>query len=135
LGCAIKLSILRRLDQHKYKLTLAGLLAIAIIMLRNYLREREAERRRVSECTSAVFARLKEQKRLAETDTNGLTVKFVPVPYLLSHLLVAEQPPHTAKYNRVKSAVERIVESNPLVRAKQNNVDGEIMRVWEWVGV
>ncbi len=107
---------------------------IAIVTLRNYLRAREAERRCVTECATAVFARLKEQKRLAETDSNGLTVKFVPVPYLLSELLAGQQP-HTAKYNRVRSAVERVVESNPLVRAKQHNVEGEIMRVWEWVGV
>lgn len=128
------MSILRRLNQHKYKLTLATLLIIATVALRNYLRTCETERRLVSECATAVFAQLKEQKRLAETDSNGLTVKFLPVPYLLSELLLAQQD-HPARRDRIRSAVERVVESNPLVRAKQNNVDGEIMRVWEWVGV
>lgn len=131
--CAIRRSIVERLNQHRGKIIL-GMLVVAIYLIGKYwLGAREMRRTRAEKLASTAIARLKEQRKAAIADDRGRTPRSVPVPQLRDEV----QPEVICLDTRKKvwKDVEVLVETNANVRARQSEVDGEIMRVWEWVGI
>lgn len=80
----------------------------------------------------AALERLKSQRRIAQADSEGRTLQCVAVPQLRDEILADVANLETRK--KVWARVERQVESNANIRARQTEINGEIMRVWEWVG-
>lgn len=131
--CAIRRSIVERLNQHRGKITL-GMLVVTIYLIGKYwLGAREMRRTRAEKLASTAIARLKEQRKAAIADDRGRTPRSVPVPQLRDEVQPEVISLDTRK--KVWKDVEVLVETNANVRARQSEVDGEIMRVWEWVGV
>lgn len=81
---------------------------------------------------SAAIAKLKKQRVAAEQDERGLTMRCVAVAQLRDEIQEDVTSLETRK--RVWADVVVLVETNTNVRARQTDIYGEIMRVWEWVG-
>lgn len=133
LGCAIKRSVLLRLNAHRGKISAVILLTLAVFFGKRWLAHHEVRQARAQRLASLAIARLKAQRTAADADESGRTMRVVPVPQLRDEVQADVTSLETRK--RVWRDVELLVETNSNVRARQSEVEGEIMRVWEWVGV
>ena len=57
---------------------------------------------------------------------------FIAVAHLRDQVLQHELNPKTRKH--LWEGVEKVVEQNSNIRAGEKEVQGEIMRVWTWIG-
>lgn len=133
LGCAIRRSILARLNAHRVDIALLVSTIVGYFITRHWVMVRKQRKARSERLAAMAIARLKAQRTAANEDTRGLTMRCVPVPQLRDEIQPEVASLDTRK--RVWADVERLVETNSNVRARQTDIEGEIMRVWEWVGV
>lgn len=131
--CAIKRSVIVRINHHWGKLLTTIIGGITYLIGRRWFVSREERRQRAVRLASIAIARLKRQRQLAHDDDRGRTSLSVPVPQLRDE--VQSEVTSLDMRKRVWKDVELLVETNANVRARQSEVEGEIMRVWEWVGV
>lgn len=73
------------------------------------------------------------QERLHYLDPVQAPQVTIPVAHLRDDILASELSP--ASRQRLWSKVEKIVEGNANVRAGEDEVNGEVWRVWQWVGL
>lgn len=133
LFCAVKLSVLHRLQAHRGKVISVLLVLVAIVSTRQWQAARHRRRAHAERLASLAIARLKAQRAQALADERGRTPRAVPVPHLRDE--IQSDVKQLAARKRTWRDVEVQVETNANVRARQSEVDGEIMRVWEWVGL
>lgn len=79
-----------------------------------------------------MISHLKKQQQAFKNDEKGRTVSCVAVGHLRDELQADVKDLKQRK--KIWADVEIIIENNSNVRAKQTDIRGEIMRVWEWVG-
>lgn len=97
---------------------------------------RDKRKAQAIELAKGAIAKLKQQKITAEKDDKGVTMRCVAVPQLRDEMLMLKNNglSNLEERKRIWSDVVVLVESNTNVRARQTDIYGEIMRVWEWVG-
>lgn len=84
----------------------------------------------VRELSDKVFEKLIAKSKEADSDTKGLTTRYIPSIQLRDE----ELPNHgNAKRQSLWEDVSKIVEANSNVVSQPKEVHGEIMKVWEWI--
>lgn len=98
---------------------------------KSYWNHRLRRQERVKELGKKALRKLVERAKESDSDTTGLTPR-----YIVSVQLRDEELPEVAVTKRpgIWRDVEKIVEANTNVRSRPNEVHGEIVTVWEWVG-
>lgn len=119
----------------RYRVHLGVLLSViaGYFAYKHWKAAHDKRRAHAEKLAAAAIARLKKQRVLAQEDERGLTMRCVAVPQLRDEIQADVTSLETRK--RVWADVERLVETNSNIRARQADIYGEIMRVWEWVGV
>lgn len=109
-------------------LTLVGVLYVG----KKYQEAREKQEALEQHLAKEAIALLKLQLRRSKQDERGRTLACIAAGHLRDEL----QPDvlDLQKRKRVWEGVTKIVEGDENVRAKQTDIRGEIMKVWEWVG-
>lgn len=133
LTCAIRRSVLSRLTQHRFEIGILISTILGYLFIKQSVKTRAQRQARSKQLAGLAITRLKTQRTLALEDPKGRTLRCVPVPQLRDEIQAEVASLDTRK--RVWGDVERLVETNSNVRARQTDIEGEIMRVWEWVGV
>ncbi|CED84770.1 Inner nuclear membrane protein MAN1 [Phaffia rhodozyma] len=133
LSCRAKLSAKDKLDAWKSQLGGAAAMLAAIAYARSQLKTSSQENQRVKELVQVVLAKLREQERMHYVDPAQAPQVTIPVAHLRDGILASE--PSAAGRQRLWAKVEKVVEGNANVRAGEDEVNGEVWRVWQWVGL
>ena len=112
----------------------AGLLFLALLSVygRHRITVRRIESLRVAELVKETLDMLRDQEYAHHTDPVRAPYSFIAPVNLRDHIL--KDIHSLAERRRIWSQVERIVEANSNVRANAEEVNGDEIVVWRWVG-
>ncbi|TGZ85093.1 hypothetical protein EX30DRAFT_392478 [Ascodesmis nigricans] len=126
LGCSIRFFITGSVAEHRGSITLVILSVLTFFYLRHTLTTRRAYNDQV---TRLIHISLRQLSRHA---TEHPDQPYIAVAHLRDQVLRHEFNPK--KRSKLWEGVEKVVELNSNVRAGEKEVQGEIMRVWTWIG-
>lgn len=104
-----------------------------IAYLRSTILSRREEKHTADELAAVVLKRLQDQERLHYTDPATTAAPFLKPEQLRDLVLPHSGSP--AYKARLWSAVTDRVEKNANIRAREQEVGGEVWNTWEWAGV
>lgn len=118
----------------RYRITIIGMIfaLVSLAYLQRTRTYRRTDQKRVSELVKTILRHLVQQKRVHSKDPGRIQSSSVGISQLRDVILQDEFNP--TQRHRLWSGVQKIVEGNSNIRARQMEFQGEIMRVWEWVG-
>ncbi|KAK9321798.1 Man1-Src1p-C-terminal domain-containing protein [Lipomyces orientalis] len=131
--CMVKTELGAVLSANKGKLVGTLVLALSTLVLyrsSSKYRERQAK---VRDLVRRSMTFLSEQQKRSDSDQSGSTARYVIMSQLKDNLLVDTYD--AAERRQVWDNVQKQVEANTNVRSRQMEVHGEIMRIWEWIGI
>ncbi|KAK9476214.1 Man1-Src1p-C-terminal domain-containing protein [Lipomyces japonicus] len=118
-------------SQHFQRLFL---IASAFISVYYLFRASNAYRERKTVVKSLIrrsFELLEEQQKIADADTSGTQQRYIVMAQLKDTLL--RDFDDAAERRHIWDAIQKSVETNTNVRSRQMEIQGEIMRIWEWI--
>ncbi|KAM0756451.1 hypothetical protein T439DRAFT_321156 [Meredithblackwellia eburnea MCA 4105] len=133
LSCRARRAALSHAKEHKSELGYVFLLIAFAFWVRSKFQSRRKHGEVVRELVQTALQQLREQERMHYADP-----VLTPYSHLApSHLrdLVLQHVHSSSERQRLWKQVEKIVEGNSNVRAKQVEHHGEEIRAWEWVGL
>ncbi|KAL7271456.1 inner nuclear membrane protein enriched at telomere/subtelomere region [Rhizina undulata] len=123
--CAIRLSITGSVSRYRNELAGLILLFFLLSFLRLILSKNRTYQQQVTKLVHIALAHLAEQASIEEEP-------FIAIPHLRDQVLAEEFDPERRK--KLWSGVQKVVELNSNVRVGEREVQGEVMRVWSWIG-
>ena len=121
LVCRLRLYVVDLLWRYRMRLAMAVAAIVAVLTAVRQVRTTRTRTQRAQECAAAVLAHLKEA-------SDGP----VPVNHLRDEMLHGVPDASARRQLWVRAA--RIVEQNANVRARQAQIHGQWVHVWEWLG-
>ena len=108
------------------------LAAFSVLWVRFKIRQYTAEKVQVRRLVSTVLDELRKQERQYHLDPALTPAASIAQSHLRDLILQHEHSP--ARRQWLWHKVEKVIEANSNVRAKQVEINGEDMRAWEWQG-
>jgi len=125
-SCAVRLFVAGSVARHRVKIIGVIMLLLAGAKLRSTLASNRAYQGKV---TKLVHIALSQLARNAIQHPNH---PYIAVAHLRDQVLQYEFNPKTRKH--LWEGVEKVVEQNSNIRAGEREIQGEIMRIWTWIG-
>ncbi|KAK9469476.1 Man1-Src1p-C-terminal domain-containing protein [Lipomyces arxii] len=115
--------------------TFIGVAVATLILFWSYnkLMTLNARRSRVRELVDKSLEFVAAQQQQSDRDSTGTTARYVVMTQIKDALL--QDVTDAAERRNIWDSVQRQIESNSKVRSRQMEVHGEIMRIWEWIGM
>ncbi|KAK9236390.1 Man1-Src1p-C-terminal domain-containing protein [Lipomyces kononenkoae] len=131
--CRTKTEFGAFVSANKWKVFGTILLAVTTTFLYRASSQYRKRRTTVEDLVRKSMSILSEQQTRSDSDRSGSTPRYVIMSQLKDNLLVDTYD--AAERRRVWISVQKHVEANTNVRSRQMEVHGEIMRIWEWIGI
>ncbi|KAK9371966.1 Man1-Src1p-C-terminal domain-containing protein [Lipomyces chichibuensis] len=131
--CMIKTELGAFVSANRSTFVGTFLLALATLFLYRSSSSYRKRKARVQDLVRQSVSILSEQQSRSDSDPSGTTPRYVIMSQLKDNLLVDTYD--AADRRRVWGSVQKLVEANTNVRSRQMEVHGEIMRIWEWIGL
>lgn len=125
-GCAARLFIAGSVARYRVEIIGMIFLLLAGVVIRSTLAHRKTYQSKVTKLVHIALS------QLAVYAIQHPDHPYVAVPHLRDQVLQYELDPK--KRRHLWEGVEKVVEQNTNVRAGEREVQGEIMRVWTWIG-
>ncbi|KAK9454828.1 Man1-Src1p-C-terminal domain-containing protein [Dipodascopsis uninucleata] len=131
--CILKRSIGQFILENGKNIILLSIAALALAVLHRATRQYQQRRSEVHRLTKQTLQILSTQQETSDADSTGFTPRFVIMSQLKDKLL--DNFTDSAERRKVWEGVQKAVEANGNVRSRQMEIHGEIMRIWEWIGI
>jgi len=106
--------------------------ALSLLYMKGQIAARKSEDRRVAELVQIALDYLRNQELAHHTDPVSNPHPFLSSTQLRDAILMDEHS--VAKRRRFWGRVERVVEGNANVQTNMEEIHGDEVRVWHWVG-
>ncbi|KAK9328994.1 Man1-Src1p-C-terminal domain-containing protein [Lipomyces starkeyi] len=131
--CMIKTELGAFVSANRSKFVGTLLIALATLFLYRLSSSYSERKAKVQDLVRQSMSILSEQQTRSDSDHSGNTPRYVIMSQLKDNLLFDTYD--AAERRRVWGSVQKLVEANTNVRSRQMEVHGEIMRIWEWIGI
>ncbi|KAK9368855.1 Man1-Src1p-C-terminal domain-containing protein [Lipomyces kononenkoae] len=131
--CMIKTEFGAFVSANKWNFFGTVLLAVTTMSLYRASSQYRQRQAIVQDLVRKSMSILSEQQRRSDGDRSGNTPRYVIMSQLKDNLMVDTYD--AAERRRVWLSVQKHVEANTNVRSRQMEIHGEIMRIWEWIGI
>ncbi|KAK9387874.1 Man1-Src1p-C-terminal domain-containing protein [Lipomyces mesembrius] len=131
--CMVKTELGAFVSANRNKFVGTLVLALGTLFLYRLSSRYRERKAKVQDLVRQSMSILSEQQARSDSDQSGNTPRYVIMSQLKDNLLVDTYD--AAERRRVWGSVQKLVEANTNVRSRQMEVHGEIMRIWEWIGI
>ncbi|KAK9353970.1 Man1-Src1p-C-terminal domain-containing protein [Lipomyces doorenjongii] len=131
--CMVKTELGAFVSANRSKFVGTFVLALGTLFLYQLSSRYRERKAKVQDLVRQSMSVLSEQQTRSDSDHSGNTPRYVIMSQLKDNLLVDTYD--AAERRRVWGSVQKLVEANTNVRSRQMEVHGEIMRIWEWIGI
>ncbi|KAF9426995.1 inner nuclear membrane protein enriched at telomere/subtelomere region [Entomortierella beljakovae] len=132
LVCYIRQGVASWFQQYQAHLSAIILISICGLLIRRQISKRREEEKNVQDLVDNVLSKLADQSHYHYIDPVLCLDPFLPQIHLRDVLL--RDMESVAKRQEIWEKVSALVDRNSSVRVSAQEVQGEIHRVWEWVG-
>ncbi|OBT52236.1 hypothetical protein VE04_07936 [Pseudogymnoascus sp. 24MN13] len=133
LSCALRRSLRLAVARHRLQIAILALITTILLYARSKYSSYLAISAKIPELISLTLDRLAEQAARHSIDSAACPEAYIPISQLRDGVLRDEHS--LTKRDAIWQKVRNVVEMNANVRsAQRQDRNGEIARVWEWIG-
>ncbi|KAK9449732.1 Man1-Src1p-C-terminal domain-containing protein [Limtongia smithiae] len=135
IGCILRREVRGFIEANKGSITSLVFITLVVLIVQNVAVRYRTRKAKVQELVRQCLSVLYEQQVQSDGDITGRTQRFVVVAQLKDRLLAHAHVDDAGERRRVWGDVQGKIEANANVRSRQMELHGEIMRIWEWIGM